>query len=111
MRIQEFALAAYGPFTDVTLDLSGGSHGLHFIYGDNEAGKSSALRAMQAALFGIPVRTEDNFRHPNARLRVGATLQNVAGETLTFLRRKGNKETLLNPNHPSGRVCNNFPMR
>ena len=102
MRIQEFALTAYGPFTDVTLDLSGGSHGLHFIYGDNEAGKSSALRAMQAALFGIPVRTEDNFRHPNARLRVGATLQNVAGETLTFLRRKGNKETLLNPNHPQG---------
>ena len=102
MRFLEFALQAYGPFTDVKLDLSGGEYGLHFVYGDNEAGKSSALRATQSALFGFPLHTDDNFLHDNKQLRVGATLQNVAGEKLTFLRRKGNKETLLNPEHPQG---------
>ncbi|MBK8741639.1 MAG: AAA family ATPase, partial [Betaproteobacteria bacterium] len=42
-------LHAFGPFTDKTIDSCGapGQPGdLHLIYGPNEAGKSSALRAI-----------------------------------------------------------------
>ena len=51
MKILELALAAFGPFTDLVLDLSGGHEGLHLVYGPNEAGKSSAsARAAAGAL-------------------------------------------------------------
>ncbi|MCA9199981.1 MAG: AAA family ATPase, partial [Planctomycetales bacterium] len=95
MRIQQLLLAAFGPFTDQQLSFE--KPGLHVVYGPNEAGKTSALRAIQAALFGIPVRTNDNFLHANNKLRVGAVVQNEDGGQLHFLRRKGNKNTLLNP--------------
>ncbi|HAN96808.1 MAG TPA: hypothetical protein DCQ98_04970, partial [Planctomycetaceae bacterium] len=38
MRIDRLDLIAYGPFTDAQLDLSRGSHGLHLVFGPNEAG-------------------------------------------------------------------------
>ena len=44
MKLLTLNLKAVGPFTDLVLDLSGGEHGLHLIYGPNEAGKTSTLR-------------------------------------------------------------------
>ena len=44
MKIRKLFLKAFGPFTDSTLDFSGPAN-VHLIYGPNEAGKSSALRA------------------------------------------------------------------
>ena len=75
MRIDRLDLIAYGPFTDRSLDLTDGDSGLHLIYGDNEAGKSTSLRALIAWLFGIPVRTNDNFLHSNSQLRIGGKLR------------------------------------
>lgn len=95
MKILSLDLHAFGPFTGELLDLSGGEEGLHLILGPNEAGKSSALRALQQMLFGIPKSTKDNFTHENQKLRVGGTLRNGDGEELAFLRRKGNKNTLM----------------
>lgn len=95
MRFIELQLRAFGPFTDRRLDLSQGDHGLHVVYGPNEAGKSSALRAIHAALFGVPERTTDNFRHTHGDMRVGAVIRNGAGEDLAFVRRKGRSKTLL----------------
>ena len=46
MKINLFKLLAYGPFTDKILDFSDGGFGLHVVYGPNEAGKSTALRAL-----------------------------------------------------------------
>jgi uncharacterized protein YhaN len=97
MRIDRLDLLAYGPFTETILDLSEGASGLHLIYGDNEAGKSTSLRALIGWLFGIPARTEDNFLHDNAQLRIGGRLKLSNGEALEFIRRKGNKGTLLDP--------------
>ncbi|MCR4411365.1 MAG: AAA family ATPase, partial [Thermoguttaceae bacterium] len=85
--------------TGVELDLSAGNLGLHLVYGPNEAGKTSALRALEHMLFGIPVQTADNFLHPYNDLRVGATLGLGDGRRLTFLRRKGAKRTLLGPDN------------
>lgn len=102
MKILEIELLAYGPFTDTTLDLSGGDCGLHIVYGPNEAGKSSTLRAIQGLLYGIPTKTTDNFLHDNKKLRLGGRLLNSSGEEIHFHRRKGNKDTILNPKAAKG---------
>jgi uncharacterized protein YhaN len=97
MRIDRLDLIAYGPFTDKSLNLSDGISGLHLIYGDNEAGKSTSLRALIAWLFGIPTRTNDNYLHLNPQLRIGGKLRLSGGKELEFVRRKGTKGTLLDP--------------
>jgi len=94
LRFQNLKLIAYGPFTDTELDFSAQPNGVQLIYGLNEAGKSSALRAIEDFLFGIPARTYESFVHPNPRLRIGAKLQNSEGAVLEGIRRKGNKNTL-----------------
>ena len=95
MRIHRLDLRAVGPFTNVTLDLSEGDRGLHFILGPNEAGKSSCMRALEYALFGFPAKLSDDFVHAYGDLRVGATLENDAGAALRFLRRKRRDKTLF----------------
>ncbi|CAB1084932.1 hypothetical protein JY97_07735 [Alkalispirochaeta odontotermitis] len=94
MKLLEMRLAAYGPFTDLAVDLSAGNEGLHVIYGPNEAGKSSALRALRHLFYGIPVQSADDFIHPYAKMRIGATIEAGSGERLEFLRRKGRSNTL-----------------
>ncbi|HRE99587.1 MAG TPA: AAA family ATPase [Pirellulaceae bacterium] len=97
MRIDRLDLIAYGPFTDAQLDLSRGSHGLHLVFGPNEAGKSSTLRALSDALFGIPGQTSDAFVHPYTDLRIGMSLRTADDRPIAFVRRKGNRETLRDP--------------
>ncbi|WP_343217778.1 ATP-binding protein, partial [Desulfatitalea alkaliphila] len=94
MRIEALRLIAFGPFTDRVLDLSGGEGRLQVVYGPNEAGKSSALRALRQLLFGIPLRSPDNFVHPHPRMRIGARLVCDGGEVLSVVRRKGHSKTL-----------------
>ncbi|HUT90219.1 MAG TPA: AAA family ATPase [Thermoguttaceae bacterium] len=97
MKIFTLNLRAFGPFTDVEIDLSEGSEGLHLVYGPNEAGKTCALRALEQLLFGIPANSPDNFVHPYPKLRIGAKLLGRDGRQLEFFRRKGTKRTLLGP--------------
>ena len=94
MRIDELRLMAFGPFTDLVLDLSGGQQGFHLIYGANEAGKSSALRALRYLLYGIPERSTDNFIHPYSKMRLGAAIRSSKGQVFEFVRRKGRVNTL-----------------
>jgi uncharacterized protein YhaN len=95
VKILELDLRAFGPFTNSKLDLSEGREGMHILYGPNEAGKSSALRAVKCLLYGIPKNSPDNFVHENKALRIGGRLRNSEGSELVFLRRKGNKDTVL----------------
>jgi uncharacterized protein YhaN len=99
VRLLELYLKAVGPFTERRLDLSGnppgGAPGLHLVFGPNEAGKSSALRALRALLYGFPKQTGDDFVHAYDQLRVGGRLLLADGSELAFLRRKGQKSTLL----------------
>lgn len=97
MKIEHLHLAAFGPFTEVIVDFAGGAAPFHLVYGPNEAGKSSALRALRGLLFGIPVRTADNFVHANPHLRVGGRLVRSDGAALAFVRRKGQSKTLRGP--------------
>jgi uncharacterized protein YhaN len=98
MKILELKLLAFGPFSGTSLDLSGGDEGLHIVYGPNEAGKSTTLRALRALLFGIETRSADDHLHPYNDMRIGATLRFADGRTLQVVRRKGNKNTLRDGN-------------
>jgi uncharacterized protein YhaN len=95
MRIKRLEMKAFGPFSDRVLDFSSPHPGLHVVYGPNEAGKSSSMRALQALLFGFPVRTGDNFLHPYDQLLVGGCLQGADGRELSFFRRKKSKNSLF----------------
>jgi uncharacterized protein YhaN len=97
MKILRLDLKAFGPFTNQEIDLSSGNYGLHVIYGLNEAGKSSSLRAINAVLFGISRDSKDDFLHEKSLLRVGSDIACKEGKELSFLRKKGNKNTLLAP--------------
>ena len=96
MRLISLDLTAYGNFTDRRLVLPEGK-GLHVIYGSNEAGKSTCIRALRGLLYGIPENTPDDFLHESRRLRVGGVLLRSHGERLSVVRRKGRKDTLLGP--------------
>lgn len=97
MRIKCLELKAFGPFTGRTIEFDSREPGLHVIFGPNEAGKSSSLRALKALLYGFPERISDNFRHANDQLLVGGCLEGTDGRELAFYRRKRRKADLLDP--------------
>ncbi|RZB34669.1 MAG: hypothetical protein SRB1_00437 [Desulfobacteraceae bacterium Eth-SRB1] len=88
MRLKRLDLKAFGPFTDQTLEFNSEEPGFHIIFGPNEAGKSSSLRALKALLYGFSQQTPDNFIHNYDQLLVGGCLENSAGEEIIFQRRK-----------------------
>ena len=94
MRFRKLDLIAFGHFTEATIDLSAGQFGLHMIFGTNEAGKSSSLRALTDFLYGIPGRTGDAFIHPYTKMRIGGMIERCDGRSLQCIRRKGNQGTL-----------------
>ncbi len=90
MRLDALNLIAYGPFTGRRLDFA---PPFTIAYGLNEAGKSSALRALLDGLYGISNQTSDSFLHPYQNLRIGVEISSKEGG-LSFIRRKGRVQTL-----------------
>ncbi|MGP0065057.1 MAG: AAA family ATPase, partial [Isosphaeraceae bacterium] len=101
MKLLSLNLKAVGPFTGAVLDFSEGTHGLHLVYGPNEAGKTSSMRALSYLLFDFPHLSADHFVHPNDQLRVGGKLRHSSGDELEILRRRGNRNTLRGPDDSS----------
>jgi uncharacterized protein YhaN len=93
--IERLDLIAFGHFTQRSLHLDGRQSRFHIVYGPNESGKSTTLRALTAWLFGFPQRSGDNYLHNNANLRVGGKISGEGGRTLEFVRRRGRTRTLL----------------
>lgn len=98
MRIARLDLLAFGSFSATSLEFGRMAGAIELIYGPNEAGKSTTLRAISGLLFGIPERTRDGHRHLPAELRVGGVLLGRRGDRLEVVRRKGRKATLRDPN-------------
>ncbi len=96
MRIRTLELRAYGPFSGRNIDLSIEQGTVNVVFGENEAGKSSALRAVEGFFFGIADRTSDDHVHNYEQLRIGAQLELADGTRAAFIRRKGKKNTLSN---------------
>ncbi len=118
MRLRRLELLRYGHFTDRSVEFpaptarAGNGDGpgdLHIVFGPNEAGKSTALMAIEDLLFGIPTQSSLNFTHDYKAMRLGAVIEDTVIEdhraSLAFRRRKGLKDTLLGPDdlpHPQG---------
>src|SRR5215510_13795498 len=96
MRILSLHLRAYGHFTGYSLDFGAGP-GLHLIYGDNEAGKSTTLRALSSVLFGYPHEVVDGFMHGAKEIAIGADILAEDGRRLAFVRRRRGKNQLARP--------------
>lgn len=94
MRIKRLDLSAFGPFTDLSLDLSG--PGVHVVYGPNEAGKSSALASLADLLYGFGHSSPYGFLHKQSHLRLGALLEDGTGE-LEVVRHKRRRDSLTSP--------------
>lgn len=91
MLFRDLRLIAFGRFENQTLPLA---PGLNVVFGPNEAGKSTTLRAIRSFLFGFGRSTPDNFRFAYPKLRVGATLSDGNGRELLCIRRKAVKDDL-----------------
>ncbi|MBI1324814.1 AAA family ATPase [bacterium] len=91
MHFLELHLKAFGHFTDYCIDFPPreAGCGLHLIVGNNEAGKSTVLAAIERLLFGFS-KSDGNydFVHRPNKLLIGARIGNVDGGNGTFLRRK-----------------------
>lgn len=105
MKFSKLYLKAFGPFTQRVIDFDVPGASLHILYGPNEAGKSSLLRAIRAFLYGIPERTQDNFLYDNTALRVGGVITDVTGRQLAVMRRKARKQSLRQWNGKAGADC------
>jgi uncharacterized protein YhaN len=93
VRIAGLHLHAYGHFTGCSLDF-GAEPGLHLVYGHNEAGKSTTLRALSSVLFGYPHEVIDGFKHDAKDIAIGIDLLAADGRALSFVRRRRGKRTL-----------------
>jgi len=109
MKIRKLFLKAFGPFTDAVLDFSGPA-GLHLIYGPNEAGKSSALRAITDLRYGIPVRSKDDFVHEFKDMLLAGCFEDAAGRVVGLARRKGNKDPLMGADPLTGAPLAGSPV-
>ena len=94
MRLNRLELRRYGKFTDRVIELPHDVN-FHIVAGLNEAGKTTALAALHDLLFGFEVRTPYNFLHKNQDLQLAADITGADGTALSFVRRKGSKNTLL----------------
>lgn len=86
MRVEQLDLEAYGHYAATTIDLSRPEHGLTVVFGLNEAGKSTARRALLAALFGFERDDPDAHRYGRHGLRLGVRLRSADGSELSFVR-------------------------
>ena len=90
MRLQTLDLIRYGKFSGQTLQFPRAECDFHLIIGANEAGKSTLRRCVSELLFGMPLRSDMDFLHPLADLRLGGVITSAAG-TLAFHRARGRK--------------------
>lgn len=94
MRLKNLHLVRFGKFTDTDISLPKAEHDFHLVIGHNEAGKSTMRGAIADLLFGFPTRYPSMaFIHQQADLRLAATVSE-GDEHLSFIRTKGNKNTL-----------------
>ena len=80
MNVVRLDLLAFGPFTGMTIEFGNAPGGMHLVYGPNEAGKSTTLRALTQLLYGIPDKCPDDFLHGYGIEVVGALLSARAAE-------------------------------
>ena len=94
MRLASLSMERYAHVSGEALVFPA-NRGLHVVSGANEAGKSTALKAIADALFGFDTRRAKAVRHPDDP-RIGFALRASDGTEARFVRRKRTKDSLLN---------------
>lgn len=110
MKLQKLFLTAFGPFTDRVLDFSASPARVHLVFGANEAGKSSALRAMADLRFGIPTRSGDDFVHAYPKMLLAGVFEDAQGQPLALARRKKTKDALTAADPNTGQPLDGRPV-
>jgi uncharacterized protein YhaN len=95
VRLLRLQLNAFGPFTNFSVDLSQGEASFHLFWGPNEAGKSSALRALESLFYGMEGDDTEAFMHPASKLSIGADFQASNGDVLSVTRRRGRERSVV----------------
>ncbi|MCV2350209.1 YhaN family protein [Paucibacter sp. Y2R2-4] len=94
MRFQHLDLSRYGKFTDQRLVFPQAKRDFHLIVGANEAGKSTTRQAILDLLFGIENRSNYDFLHAKAEMRLGGRIE-LGEQSLDFVRTKARTKSLL----------------
>lgn len=97
MRIERLDLISYGPHRHRTLDFAGSEASLIVVVGPNEAGKSTAMRAIDALLFGFERGSSDHFGRGRESLHLGAILRSDGGDEQEVIRRGISRKALTTP--------------
>lgn len=98
MIIERLDLIAFGRFSDQVIDLSAGPVRFHLVYGPNESGKSTSMRAIHSLLFGMPMRSDDDYIHSYKSMRIGGKFRDAtSNEVIECVRRRGRQKTLMTP--------------
>lgn len=98
MRFLRLDLLAFGCFEDTQLDFSTDESSIDIVFGPNEAGKTTAMRALTALCFDIPAATVDAHTHDKASLSLGGSIKAQDGTTLEITRRKGKRQRVADTN-------------
>ena len=98
MRLHYLHFHQYGKFADVRVDFPHAKHDFHLVVGPNEAGKSTLRSAVQDLLYGIPLRSPQDFLHDLKHLALSARVSDEH-RALEFKRIKANADTLRDAGH------------
>ncbi len=97
MRLRQLDLAAFGHFTDRTIDFGAApkqGSDFHIVFGRNEAGKTTLMEGYLRLLFGFPAKDPYAFKHQRANLRIGGVLD-IDGTEHAFTRLSKRAPNLL----------------
>lgn len=97
MKFAKLVLEKYGLYDRRAIDLRADAQ-LHVILGHNEAGKSTALSAIGDLLFGFPNVSPYAIGYSPNTMRLGAELLLRDGSCVSFRRRKGRSNTIVDAN-------------
>lgn len=94
MKLLELELTNFGALVHRKLVFDREAPALHLIYGPNEAGKSTTLRAILGLLYDLPHQSADARVFGSEGLRIRARLRDDSGAELSVARVKGRKASL-----------------
>src|ERR1700727_1105715 len=95
MRLTSLTLNRYGNFDNERMTFDARPGVLNLLLAPNGSGKSVLRSAFCDLLFGISGQTPMGFRFGYAGMRISADAIATDGERLTFGRRKGQGNTLV----------------
>ena len=95
MRLTTLTLENYGIFQSEHIEFDPTPGRINLLIAPNGAGKSILRNAFCDLLFGIHGQTAMGFRYGYGRMRLMAEARGRGGETLSFGRRKGQGNTLI----------------